>query len=915
MPSTTTLLERARELAAVQAAIAATAAGRGGVAAIVGEAGIGKTALLDSARASCEEQGLRVLSARGGELERELSFGAARQLLEPVADPAVTLDPVGLVEDLAASGPLMLAVDDAQWVDAASLRFLGHLARRSEGLSVLILAATRLGEPGTDRELLERELLDLATTIRPAPLTRAATAELVRETVAGAADDRFADACHEATGGNPFLVTELLAGARAHGLAGDASDVPWIDDMGSRSVARGIVERIARAGPVAVAVADAVALLGRDAEPDRIASLTGNDDAAVADSLAALRGAGILTADGPGPPGFRHSMIRAAVYDSILPATRSRRHRQAAALLQAAGAEPERVAGHLMATAPMADLETVESLRTAAASALGSGAPDTAARYLQRALAEPPPRALCAEVALELGDARFGFAPAEAVEPLRMALDAAGSGPLRARTTLMLAKALNHAGRPREGVEVLEAATGTALDDELEAELLVWALWWADNDRRAEHLARLDRAAARVAAGGDALGSAGAARKIRILRAWTIVGGEPGTAAEALDLTERALGAGISFDDYETGTIAAMTVICLDAVETADRLLADGIDELRQAGQLAKTPFLYAHHAHALSRAGRLDRAESQARAGWALAADQGPETAVWWYSICGLLQALIARGAGAEAIDLIESQGLGQDVPDVVVVPLPRELRGRARLLAGDLEAGVADLLDCGRWFEERGWRNPARSEWSTAVTPALAALGRTSEAGELAERTLERARRFGAAGTLGRALRSAGLALGGTRGRELMVEAVEVFEPLPLRAELAHAQVELGAALRRANQRVAAREQLEAGRELAGRCGARALAARAARELATTGVRTRRVALGGVGALTESERRAAELAADGLTNREVAQLLFVTTKTVERHLTHVYQKLEIASRDELAVALADGVHDVPSR
>lgn len=929
MPSKA-LLEREREIAAVRAAIDAAVAGRGSLAAVVGEAGIGKTTLLDSAREICAERGVRVLSARGGELERELSFGAARQLFEPFAGPVAThplhalgpgqaapTDPSAaleglyeLVADLAEGGPLMLAIDDAHWVDSASLRFLGHLARRGEGLPVLTLAATRLGEPGTDAELLERELLDLAAaTIQPAPLTRAATAGLVRATLAEAADARFADACHDATGGNPFLTTELLAGARARGLAGDADDVAWIDDMGPRSVARGVLERVARAGPDTSVVADAVALLGGDAEPAQIASLAGLDAAAVADALVALRGAGVLTGDRAAR--FRHPLIRAAVYDGIGPATRSRRHQRAAALLRAAGGEPERIASHLMATTPAANAETVDGLRAAADSALRAGAPDAAARYLRRALAEPPPHATRAEVAFDLGAAQFGFAPAEAVEPLRATLAADPDRELRARATLLLAKALNHAGRPGEGVELLEAATASGAPDaplatEIEAELLVWALWWADDDRRAEHLARLERAAARVA-GEVTLGTAGgAARKIQILRAWTLVGGGDGTAAEALDLTERALGDGIAFDDYETGTIAAMTLICLDAVDAADRLLAGGLEELRQAGRLAQTPFLHAHHAHALSRAGRLREAEQQARAGWALAAELGPGVAVWWYAVCGLLQVLVARGASGEATALVESQGLGRDLPDVVVVPLPRELRGRARLLAGDLDAGVADLLACGRWFEQRGWTNPARSEWSTAVTPALAALGRAREAGEIAERTLERARRFGAAGTLARALRAAGLVVGGTRGRALMAESVELLERLPLRAELARSQVELGAALRRANQRVAARERLDAGRELATSCGATALAERAAQELAATGANNRREALSGPGALTASERRVARLAADGLTNREAAQRLSVTSKTVERHLTHIYQKLEIGSRDELPAALA---------
>jgi DNA-binding CsgD family transcriptional regulator len=909
MPSTA-LLERVREVAAVRAAIDDAVAGRGGLVAIAGEAGVGKTALLDAARTTGADRGMRVLSARGGGLERTLPFGVLRQLVEPVAgplptDPSAELDDLhAVVAELARRGPLLLAIDDVHWVDAASLRFIAELARRGAAQPVLTVAAMRLGEPGGANAAL---LQHAATTLRPAPLTRAATGELTRATLGDAADPRFADACHDATGGNPLLAVGLLAGARGQGLMGTAADVPWIADAGARAAGREFLARIARGGTAATAVADAVALLDADAEPALVAEIAGLDPAAAAAELAALHAAGVV--EGERPVRFRHPLIRTAVYAGIGPATRSRRHQRAAELLGAAGREPERVARHLLATAPAADRATVDRLRAAAISALAAGAPETAARYLRRALAEPPPRTLRAEVARELGTALLGVDPAEAVEPLRNALAIAPDGEQRARATLLLAGALGESGQPHEAVELLEATprTGAAagpLAAELEAELLVWALASTRDGRHDERVARLAQAAAR--AGGDEAARS-AARKLQVLRAWAIVGGSDGTAADALNMTERALGVDDVFADHETGMIAATTLIQLDAVDTADRLLADGLEELRGTGRQARAAALHAHRVHALSRAGRLREAEAEARAAWALAADRGPGSVAWWHAIGGLLQALVALGASAEAVALAESLVLGRDAPELLTVASPHELRGRTRLLTGDLEAGVADLLECGRRLEERGWTNPARSEWSTAVTPALAALGREREAGEIAEQTLERARRFGADGTLARALRAAGLTVGGTRGRTLLAESVELLEPLPLRVELARSQVELGAALRRANQRVAARERLAAGGELAARCGATALANRAAQELAATGASNRRRALSGPGALTVSERRVARLAAAGLTNRETARRLSVTPKTVERHLTHIYQKLGIGSRDQLAAALAD--------
>jgi DNA-binding CsgD family transcriptional regulator len=183
-----------------------------------------------------------------------------------------------------------------------------------------------------------------------------------------------------------------------------------------------------------------------------------------------------------------------------------------------------------------------------------------------------------------------------------------------------------------------------------------------------------------------------------------------------------------------------------------------------------------------------------------------------------------------------------------------------------------------------------------------ALHRLGREDEAVTVADEAVRTARRFGAPRALAVALRARGL-VGGMPGP--LREAVTLLEPTPARLELARTLIELGAMLRRANQRVAARTELARGQDLARRCGADPLVARAGEELRAAGARPRRLAVTGADALTASERRVAELAADGLTNREVAQALFVATKTVETHLGHVYRKLGVTGRDELAARL----------
>jgi DNA-binding CsgD family transcriptional regulator len=169
-----------------------------------------------------------------------------------------------------------------------------------------------------------------------------------------------------------------------------------------------------------------------------------------------------------------------------------------------------------------------------------------------------------------------------------------------------------------------------------------------------------------------------------------------------------------------------------------------------------------------------------------------------------------------------------------------------------------------------------------------------------------LERARRSGSATAIGAALRAQGVLHHDQPGTETLEEAAAILERSPDKLERARALADLGAALRRTNQRAAAREPLRRALDLAHRCGAIPLADRAREELIATGARPRHTVLSGIDALTVSERRVARMAAEGLSNREIAQALFVSMNTVTRHLTHAYQKLDISRRSELVAALS---------
>jgi DNA-binding NarL/FixJ family response regulator len=168
-----------------------------------------------------------------------------------------------------------------------------------------------------------------------------------------------------------------------------------------------------------------------------------------------------------------------------------------------------------------------------------------------------------------------------------------------------------------------------------------------------------------------------------------------------------------------------------------------------------------------------------------------------------------------------------------------------------------------------------------------------------------LKLAESTGVPSRIGVAHRLAGLALGGAEGLEHLQQAVHVLDGAPTALERARALVDVGAALRRGRQRVASREVLRTGWELAQRCGAFGLANRAREELVITGARPRQEIRLGVNALTPSELRVAGMADEGKSNKEIAQALFITMRTVETHLTHVFQKLDISSRRQLPEAL----------
>jgi len=916
----------------------------GRLLAIEGPPGIGKTSLLMETKARGQAAGMRVLAARGSELERAFSYGVVRQLFEsflaslppderagalagagalaaPLFDPvqlAATAQPLAdsslatlhglywLAANLAASRPLLLAVDDLHWCDLPSLRWLAYILPRMEGLGLWIIVSLRHDDPGEDASLLAQIVSDpLASVIRPAPLSIGAAARFVRGTLSPDADDAFCAACHEETGGNPLLLRELMHAIAAEGLAPAGPNVPRLRELGARAGSRAVTLRLSRLRPESRRLAQAVSILGDDADPRQAAALADLDPKAASDAAGPLVSADVLR---PQPPlGFSHPIIRAAVYEALTPLEREIGHARAAALLGDARAEPERIAAHLLRSPAAADAAVVAVLRQAARSAVSRGASESAVAYLRRALAEPPSAVERADLLRELGSAEALVSGNAAVEHLREAHALTIEPVRKASTALVLGHELFLLLRNEESDAVFTRALGelAGADPEvgllLEAGLITNAMHVRQLHRGA--LARLERIRRRP---GD--GTVGEKILLSLLAYHDARAGAPATVA--VPLARRALAGGALVRAAEMSSVAFVPPCMVLAMADLDDALAiydDALTEAHRRGSIITFATTKTYRAQAYVLRGDLAEAEAEGREALAAAEAWGTTSRASVYLAAILAEALMEQGKLGDARAALKRWALGESLPkDARLLFLPN-IRARLRMLSGDLVGGLEDMLDTGRHSDALGGRNPAFMAWRSPAALALLQLGDQDEARRLAAEELELARTWGAPRALGAALRAAGLAEGGARGLGLLEEAVEVLTNSPAKLEHAKARTELGAALRRANRRSEAREQLRRAAELATICGARPLAARANTELQVTGARPRRIALSGVESLTPSERRVAQIAAEGPTNREIAQALFVTPKTVEIHLSSVYRKLGISSRGQLPAALAE--------
>jgi ATP/maltotriose-dependent transcriptional regulator MalT len=734
------------------------------------------------------------------------------------------------------------------------------------------------------------------------PLAPADCERLVANVFNAKPDEAFTNACRHASGGNPFLLNELARSLIAEGAEPSERFAARAEATSPAAVSRSVFRRMAQMTPQAQALAIGIAILGEHADIPTASAIAGLSEADALSSADALRAGGVL-AEGDSLQ-FLHPIIRETVYADIPSGKRSALHEQAADLILSNGGDAERTAAHLHQIEPRRRNEHAACLRAAAQTALALGAPDGAARHLRRALEDVEDRGGRRAVLVELGWAETWAQTASAPERFREALDLIEDAAERIELVRGLAHSLALRARIDDAIGVITAELGSsqALPRpervRLEADL-AGALLFGNRVQLEELDSRLEKLRNELTENTSAVFDLKAAMAYRLVQR-----GENSADARALaeeigaTPVEDALFGGV------TSSALSITLLETGALATLHQVAEMGLERGREMG----APFPVALNLDLLAvieyRRGALARAEAMIYEAVHLAREYGIHVGLP-IALTGLVDTLVALGKPDEAWHQLELDDLTGPLPELFGFAYLMEARSRLQMLSGDPENALADALEAGERMRQSGITGAAGTRWRSDAACARLRLGERVEAVRLAEEDLLLARKFGEAWPIGYALRTLGVARGGESGLALIRESESVLSATNYPLELARTQIELGASLRRAGSRREAREPLRAALDSCVQMGAKPDAKRAQEELAATGARPRSLVQSGIESLTPSEYRVAQLAADGMTNREVAQSLFVTTKTVETHLGHVYAKLKIAGRRELQRAL----------
>ena len=908
------LLGRERELFAIDQALAAARLGNSARLVIRGEPGIGKTALLQYA---IQQAGsMRVLTARGVEFEADVPFAGLSELLQPTLDRLDRLPPfhadalrsslglgprtepdrliigaavLGLISAYADEGPLLLTVDDAQWLDRASTEAIGFAARRLVADPVAVIIAVREGE---ESPLLAAGLPEL----RLAGLDRESGAELLSRSGAGTVSADIAARLVEATGGNPLALLEL--GPEAHRVhAAPDDNLPVATSVeraylrraaGLSQTARQVLLLLATSGTMSVGQVHRAA-----------ASMSLGPDA-----VEEAEGAAALVAQRAGRIEFVHPLARASIYHSASPAERRAAHRALAGVMTGTD-DADRRAWHLAGAAAEWDVEAADALEAAARRARESSGYAAAARAWAESARLTEDEGLRAERMFRAGDnAWLGGRAEDAEESLRLARKLAGDDLMIEIDTLGGHIAMRR-GAVLEGYRTLVAA----------AEAI------EPHDRLKAIRILADAAISTFGAGNPNDMLAAAQRAIELLRP-----GDPPDAGIFAHVAYGALailaGRGDDgprhlhesvplFQQLPDDTTDPLVVMCagvtglfLREAEAGRDLLDRALVQARDRAPTAALPVVlfflgrdaFATNRWPLARA-MYEDAMRVARETTQLTWLAGPVAGLGW------LDALEGRADdcrtdAAEGLQLAETLGMGLYKAWAMIA------LGMLELGLGHPDEALRHLSECEAFLQEISINDPDLSP-APDVVEALVRLGRDSEARQVAARYEAAAAAKRQPFALARAARAQALVADDQHFTELFAVSLRHHDSTPDTFERARTELYFGERLRRTRKRVEARKHLRTALKAFDELGAAPWGERAMSELQASGetarVRDERYRQ----QLTPQELQVALTLAEGTTTREAAARLYLSPKTVEYHLRHVYDKLEIRSREELRAAL----------
>jgi DNA-binding CsgD family transcriptional regulator len=883
-------------------------------AVVTGPAGVGKTVVWRRAVDLAREAGCTILSARPAEAEVRHSYGGLTDLLGgleaewlqalPIPQQAalevallrrsasadgvdartVASGVLSLLRAIAAVTPVLVAVDDAQWLDGSTAAALGFALRRLEDAAVGVLAAVRVGDmrPAVFLDgMSDERRLDVPL----GPLSAASIHAIVSERLGWAPTRPTLVKVVAVTGGNPFYALEVARELQRLGSSSPGEVLPIPKDLRALLYAR--VDRLSADSREALLMASCLAAPHTSLVPE--------------EALADAESLRIINVAADGRIEFAHPLLAAAVYESAATAQRRLVHRRLAELVS----DPEERARHRALAVVGADPDVASALDQAASIARRRGAPGAAAELIELALRLDPNGDARVDRQLAAAAAHFDAGDLDRAQELLEAASAgAASGPSRARAL----RALGH-------VHVRRGGFGEAI------ELALAARAAATDDRSLAAEAELDLAFYRFNA-GDFLDSETHARAAVSLAAEADIDGLVASALAVQTVTSFLCGRGVNEPDlrralawedpqregplalrprFVAGFLALCTGRLREAVQTLDAIRREALD----SGLESDAPMVFLYLVWASAWCGELDAA--------ARFAEEARQTAA---QLDDRMADALALSARALAHAWAGETGPARQTSESSIDQFermqwwagtiwPRWARAHLELSLGDPAAAYDALRPLTEVLPVGAPADPILTMFVPEAVESLIALGRIEEARALLEPFEERGRAVDRDWALAAAWRCRGLLQAAEGGLDAAIvsfdRALARHDQTEMASELARTLLELGRVRRRRKEKRLARLALEKAYATFESRGMALWAAQAASELAR--VTTRKAADG----LTATEQRVASLAAEGLTNREIAGRVFVAVSTVEANLKRAYRKLGISSRAQLGRALAE--------